>query len=631
VLLVTGEHGSSKSTLARIVRMLVDPSVAPLRSPPRSERDLAISARLAHVVALNNLDRIDPEMSDALCRLATDGGLSTRALRTDRDEVVFDAVRPIIINGIGDVVTRPDLQDRCLFIRTAPISPSARKGEKEIWSELDRASGKLFGALLGAVSRALRDEPKLVLGELPRLADAMRWATAAEPALGLRRGRVLEAVARSAQEKTLIALEADVIVEPLLAFARALTPGDNGTRSWRGSATKLLRELRHTDVETAHGRRWPDAPNALTARLRRLRAALRAVGVDVVEERTSKQRTLHITYREPVERGSPTEAEAHASPSSGIAASAAPTVSAERASRYPPGCDAVTDGGIGVTDRSASKGNAMAALRGWDGSEKAERVVMPGGQVLDDAFIWSDFCHDALDLDPNELWQELLALPTWSSDKPIPFRERGDDPHWIGGQHPALHYRGRAIKRAKIWCQSDYASGLRKYGYTGWQHRISYATHAVESVPSVQRMAERLNEGLVRSGHAAHNHWIVTRYSDEAENIGFHKDKDRDFSPGSYFIVIKFGAARPFAFRLPGEQKPFLTRVLSAGTAIFVRCKAAGAANNLIEHGVPPVDAPVGMSGSIVSRCIETVIPWDRVRLAIQRNTKAKSSTSRET
>ena len=221
--------------------------------------------------------------------------------------------------------------------------------------------------------------------------------------------------------------------------------------------------------------------------------------------------------------------------------------------------------------------------------------------------------------------------PPWPNDKSIPFREGGSDPHWIDGKHLALNYRGGAVKRGKIWCQADYASGLRRYGYTGWQHDIGYATHAVESVPPIQRLADRLNVGLVRSGHVAHNHWIVTKYSDQEDNIGLHSDKDHDFAENSFFVVIKFGAPREFAFQLAGEkEKPFLVRTLSAGTAIFVRCKAVGAANDIVKHGVPEMDAAVGLSGSIVSRCIRTLVPWDEVARKIAASAKAKAKRKLE-
>jgi len=40
-----------------------------------------------------------------------------RQLYTDQDEVLFQAARPIVFNGIEDVISRPDLADRAIFLR----------------------------------------------------------------------------------------------------------------------------------------------------------------------------------------------------------------------------------------------------------------------------------------------------------------------------------------------------------------------------------------------------------------------------------------------------------------------------------------------------------------------------------
>ena len=37
VIIVTGEQGTAKSTLCRIIRLSIDPNVSPLRSAPREE------------------------------------------------------------------------------------------------------------------------------------------------------------------------------------------------------------------------------------------------------------------------------------------------------------------------------------------------------------------------------------------------------------------------------------------------------------------------------------------------------------------------------------------------------------------------------------------------------------------
>ncbi len=74
VLAVSGEHGSAKSSLSRLLRSLVDPNFVPLRSIPKNSQDFFIMAKHAHVMALDNLSGLPNWASDALCRMSTGGG-----------------------------------------------------------------------------------------------------------------------------------------------------------------------------------------------------------------------------------------------------------------------------------------------------------------------------------------------------------------------------------------------------------------------------------------------------------------------------------------------------------------------------------------------------------------------------
>src|SRR5262249_19798470 len=116
VLCLFGEQGSAKSTTARFLRALVDPSTAPVRAEPRDPRDLAIAAGNGWAVCLDNVSHLTPQLSDALCRLSTGGGFSTRMLYCDDEECIFQAQRPAIVNGIAEVAERPDLLDRSLMV-----------------------------------------------------------------------------------------------------------------------------------------------------------------------------------------------------------------------------------------------------------------------------------------------------------------------------------------------------------------------------------------------------------------------------------------------------------------------------------------------------------------------------------
>src|SRR5262249_30479010 len=98
------------------------PERAPVRALPRDEREVFIAASNGHVLAFDNLSGLPPWLSDALCRLTSGGAFSARRLFTDQDEMLFAAARPIILNGIEEVITRPDLADRAILLMLAPIA-----------------------------------------------------------------------------------------------------------------------------------------------------------------------------------------------------------------------------------------------------------------------------------------------------------------------------------------------------------------------------------------------------------------------------------------------------------------------------------------------------------------------------
>ena len=121
-------------------------------------------------------------LSDALCRLATGGGFSTRELYSDDEEVIFDAMRPVILTGIEEFVVRADLLDRSIVLSLPNIPDERRRPESRFWHEFKRIHSQVLGALLDAVSAGLRNLPHIQLSKLPRMADFAVWATAAEPA-----------------------------------------------------------------------------------------------------------------------------------------------------------------------------------------------------------------------------------------------------------------------------------------------------------------------------------------------------------------------------------------------------------------------------------------------------------------
>jgi hypothetical protein len=94
-----GRAGLGEDCSVQGAQALIDPNVA-VRALPREEGELMIAANNGHLLACDNLSRLPPWLSDALCRLASGGSLALRQLYTD-DEVLFTAARPTLLNGIG--------------------------------------------------------------------------------------------------------------------------------------------------------------------------------------------------------------------------------------------------------------------------------------------------------------------------------------------------------------------------------------------------------------------------------------------------------------------------------------------------------------------------------------------------
>ena len=171
ILAINGEQGSAKSTTTRVARKTVDPNATLLRCEPKEVRDLMIAATNAWAVTLDNLSSLPTWLSDALCRLATGGGFSTRTLYENDEETHFDAMRPVLLNGIEDVATRCDLLDRCIALTLPTIPEDKRREEGPFWLEFEAALPKILGALFDAMVGGLRELPSVKLDRLPRMAD----------------------------------------------------------------------------------------------------------------------------------------------------------------------------------------------------------------------------------------------------------------------------------------------------------------------------------------------------------------------------------------------------------------------------------------------------------------------------
>ena len=212
ILVLNGEQATAKSTLVKVLRLLIDPHTCIALNPPTSTLNLMATAVNGWLLAYDNISDIPRWLSDALCQLVFGGAVSGRALFTNDDRSFIYAQRPVLLSGIGDFVRWADLKDRCVFLHLPPIPRQPLAAARTSFGRRFRRTVRgILGAVLDAIVGGLRELPSVHLAELPRMADYAMWGEAVGRGLGWEPGTFLSTYTDNRKEATLT----DLLDSPL--------------------------------------------------------------------------------------------------------------------------------------------------------------------------------------------------------------------------------------------------------------------------------------------------------------------------------------------------------------------------------------------------------------------------------
>ena len=275
VLELVGEQGSAKSTTQSVLRSLVDPNKVMLRGRPKTVEDIFVAARNNWLVSYENLSGLTAEQQDAFCTLSTGGGFASRQLYTNGEEHVMETKRPVVLNGIAVVATRPDLIDRVIHVDMPTIPPETRKDDADTSAAWERDRPRVFGALLDLFADALRILPTVTLSRKQRMADFERLGEAVARALGFEPGEFQRQYAELVRAGIDRALESNAVAQVLdKYFEERCSPWN-----WQGTAGQLYDLLNYQPIPDRST--WPKSPKGLADQLRRIAPAYRAKGIEI--------------------------------------------------------------------------------------------------------------------------------------------------------------------------------------------------------------------------------------------------------------------------------------------------------------------------------------------------------------
>lgn len=272
LLELVGEQGSAKSTTQKLLKMLIDPNAANLRSAPKNVEDVWIGASNCHIVSYENLSFLSQSYQDALCVLATGGAHATRTLYTNKEEVIIELRKPIVLNGISVNVTAQDLLDRSLHIELPRVQKRLLSNDVE--QSFISLQPSLLGGLLNEFCYALNALPNVTIDDedKPRMLDFAYLGEAVFQANGKGEGSFLTKYKNMRQNGVYRTLEAFPIGVALANFL------NNNSNGWSGKLIELLGILNQYKPYGENA--WPKSGKAMGDAIRRLAPSLRTLGFD---------------------------------------------------------------------------------------------------------------------------------------------------------------------------------------------------------------------------------------------------------------------------------------------------------------------------------------------------------------
>jgi len=269
-----GNEGSSKTTVVSMIRKIIDPSKAMPSVMSKKVEEMCLQLSKSHVIAYDNLDSLSKQQSDILCQFISGGSIEKRQLYTDAKTYLTNFKGCVLLNGVSNVVSRPDLIDRSVLFELQRINEEHRITEGDFWRNFDLALPKILGGLFDVISKAMSIYPTIKLEKTQRLGDFNKWGCAIAIAMNYKQEEFLAAYEANRQLACEKAVSSDSLAEAICIFMREIS-------EWSGYMGDLYDSL--TLIVRNHGLDidgFPKGANNLSKKIGRCEVILKSEGIE---------------------------------------------------------------------------------------------------------------------------------------------------------------------------------------------------------------------------------------------------------------------------------------------------------------------------------------------------------------
>ncbi|MEZ9747196.1 hypothetical protein AB4320_21180 [Vibrio splendidus] len=276
ILYLHGNAGSGKTTVARLIAMLLGLNGTKVKTQPKDIRDLIATASHNYMLCFDNCGRMSDDLANAMCSVATGGTVDGRKLYTNVDLVETLLLQPMILTAIK-FPKQYDLCTRSIFIK-AGVPQITYASDTEIYQKLSSILPQAQSWLLSMTAKAM-----VVMDDVESIAkfrggDFNTFLAAFETVLGITDQSVQKYVNKAQEEAlNMQALEHDELLASIISIVHQ-------HNSFSGGPTAVHKML-HTAIMSDMRRlpsNWPQNASALSTKLNRMKEQLEKHGIEVI-------------------------------------------------------------------------------------------------------------------------------------------------------------------------------------------------------------------------------------------------------------------------------------------------------------------------------------------------------------
>lgn len=292
ILMITGAKGSSKTTMTRFIRKIVDDNVNRTSIMPSNERDLAILMDNYYLLTFDNISDgdIKGRLSDLISTSITQStSYTTRQLYSDTSLVSMQLNNRLILNGISHtLLKKSDALDRTIVFNLNRIPVDRMVSIQKLDDTLTRSISLFLGTICNAIVDMLKSIDDVEIENISRMSDFARYGYCVAGALGISGEYFLEIYKKNIHAINDLLLHDDVIGDLILNIMED-----------RKLLQESVSELYNRVIETAkqigvNPRELPGSPSHFSTKLLELKSNLSEYGLKISKKNKGTHKEITI-------------------------------------------------------------------------------------------------------------------------------------------------------------------------------------------------------------------------------------------------------------------------------------------------------------------------------------------------